>query len=84
MHPRAGQTALTEDLIDLDALLGAYESVVPDMGDPGQRVVFGTSGHRGTSFKNTFNEGHMVFLPKNPPPFTPHTDQSARQLTPVR
>ena len=49
MHPRAGRQALPEDLIDLDALLGAYESRRPDMGDPAQRVTFGTSGHRGSS-----------------------------------
>ncbi|WP_348684018.1 phosphoglucomutase (alpha-D-glucose-1,6-bisphosphate-dependent) [Brevundimonas aurantiaca] len=62
MHPRAGQTALAEDLIDLDALLGAYESVVPDMGDPGQRVVFGTSGHRGSSLDGAFNQTHILAI----------------------
>jgi len=62
MHPRAGQTALAEDLIDLDALLGAYESIVPDMGDPGQRVVFGTSGHRGSSLDGAFNQTHILAI----------------------
>ena len=43
-HPRAGQPALPEDLIDVDALLSAYYDLVPDPSDPDQRVAFGTSG----------------------------------------
>ncbi|MBB5771971.1 phosphoglucomutase [Brevundimonas vesicularis] len=59
MHDRAGTTARPEDLIDLDALLGAYETTRPDMGDPQQRVVFGTSGHRGSSLDGAFNQAHI-------------------------
>ncbi|TFW12299.1 alpha-D-glucose phosphate-specific phosphoglucomutase [Brevundimonas intermedia] len=62
MHDRAGQTARPEDLIDLDALLGAYEGVRPDMTDPMQRVAFGTSGHRGSSLDGAFNEPHILAI----------------------
>jgi phosphoglucomutase len=62
MHDRAGQTARPDDLIDLDALLGAYEAVRPDMTDPMQRVVFGTSGHRGSSLDGAFNEAHILAI----------------------
>lgn len=62
MHDRAGQTARPEDLIDLDALLGAYEAVRPDMTDPMQRVVFGTSGHRGSSLDGAFNQAHILAI----------------------
>ncbi|HEY5785367.1 MAG TPA: phosphoglucomutase (alpha-D-glucose-1,6-bisphosphate-dependent) [Microlunatus sp.] len=59
-HPRAGQTALPEDLIDVDAVLGAYYDLVPDPSDPDQQVVFGTSGHRGSSLDTAFNENHIA------------------------
>ncbi|MEW6539827.1 MAG: phosphoglucomutase (alpha-D-glucose-1,6-bisphosphate-dependent) [Pseudomonadota bacterium] len=62
MHERAGTTARPEDLIDLDALLGAYETTRPDMGDPQQRVVFGTSGHRGSSLDGAFNQAHILAI----------------------
>ena len=62
MHDRAGQLARPEDLIDLDALLGAYETIKPDMSDPAQRVVFGTSGHRGSSLDGAFNETHILAI----------------------
>ncbi|TNM69010.1 alpha-D-glucose phosphate-specific phosphoglucomutase [Streptomyces sp. NP160] len=60
MHPRAGQKARPEDLVDLDALLAAYAERRPDPSDPGQRVVFGTSGHRGSSLDSAFNEAHIL------------------------
>jgi phosphoglucomutase len=62
MHDRAGQLARPEDLIDLDALLGAYQTIRPDMSDPAQRVVFGTSGHRGSSLDGAFNETHILAI----------------------
>ncbi|SPU51777.1 Phosphoglucomutase [Brevundimonas vesicularis] len=62
MHDRAGTTARPEDLIDLDALLGAYDTTRPDMGDPQQRVVFGTSGHRGSSLDGAFNQAHILAI----------------------
>jgi phosphoglucomutase len=60
MHPRAGQQARPEDLVDVDALLAAYSEKQPDPSDPGQRVVFGTSGHRGSSLDSAFNEAHIL------------------------
>lgn len=60
MHERAGKLALPTDLIDVDALLAAYYDVQPDPQDPHQRIVFGTSGHRGTSTNGTFNEAHII------------------------
>jgi phosphoglucomutase len=62
MHPRAGQRALPEDLVDLNALLGAYHDRHPDPADPGQRVSFGTSGHRGSSLDGSFNEDHIAAI----------------------
>lgn len=62
MHERAGTTARPEDLIDLDALLGAYETIRPDMDNPQQRVVFGTSGHRGSSLDGAFNQAHILAI----------------------
>jgi len=60
MHERAGTVAQAQDLIDVDALLSAYYDRVPDPGVPGERVVFGTSGHRGSSLDTAFNEAHIV------------------------
>ncbi|HYP45055.1 MAG TPA: phosphoglucomutase (alpha-D-glucose-1,6-bisphosphate-dependent) [Propionibacteriaceae bacterium] len=59
-HPRAGQQALPEDLIDVDAVTGAYYDRTPDPANPDQQVVFGTSGHRGSSLDTAFNEAHIV------------------------
>src|SRR3981189_3551367 len=57
---RAGQPAAAEDLVDVAKLVTAYCSVHPDPGDVGQRVSFGTSGHRGSAFTATFNEDHIL------------------------
>lgn len=62
MFERAGQPAQPGDLIDVDELLDAYYDVVPDADNPAQRVVFGTSGHRGTSLRGTFNEAHILSI----------------------
>jgi phosphoglucomutase len=59
-HPRAGQPAQPEDLIDLAHLVTAYYSVQPDPDDVAQQVVFGTSGHRGSSLDGAFNEAHIL------------------------
>lgn len=58
-HDRAGRPARPDDLVDVAGLVTAYYSRVPDPDDPAQRVVFGTSGHRGSSFDGTFNEAHI-------------------------
>ena len=59
-HPRAGQPAQAEDLVDVTALVDAYYDRVPDASNPDQMVVFGTSGHRGSSLKTAFNEAHIL------------------------
>ena len=58
--PRAGQPAQPEDLVDVDALLAAYHDRHPDPSIPAERVVFGTSGHRGSSLSTTFNDDHIA------------------------
>jgi phosphoglucomutase len=58
----AGQLADAADLVDVDALLGAYFDERPDPSEEGQRVAFGTSGHRGTSTARTFNEAHVLAI----------------------
>jgi phosphoglucomutase len=60
VHPRAGTPALPEDLVDLDALISAYHDGHPDPSVAAQRVAFGTSGHRGSSLNNTFNDDHIA------------------------
>ncbi|MBO3100951.1 phosphoglucomutase (alpha-D-glucose-1,6-bisphosphate-dependent) [Cellulomonas fengjieae] len=62
MDPRAGTPAQPSDLVDLDALAGAYYDREPDLDDPAQRVVFGTSGHRGSALDTAFNEAHIVAI----------------------
>jgi phosphoglucomutase len=58
-NPRAGQPASKEDLVDIPALVSAYYSLKPDASVTGERVTFGTSGHRGKAFKKSFNEAHI-------------------------
>ena len=58
----AGRLADPADLVDVDALIGAYFDERPDPSVEGQRVAFGTSGHRGTSTARTFNEDHVLAI----------------------
>lgn len=51
-----------ENLVNLQALLAAFTETVPDPSDPQQRVVFGTSGHRGSSLNGSFNEAHIAAI----------------------
>ena len=60
VHERAGQQARPGDLVDVARLVTAYYTLAPDPADPGQRVAFGTSGHRGSSFATAFNEAHIA------------------------
>ena len=60
MQNRAGQPAEERDLVDIPELLDAYHDLVPDPADAAQRVSFGTSGHRGSSLKRSFNEAHIA------------------------
>jgi phosphoglucomutase len=57
---RAGQPAGTGDLVDVAKLVTAYYAVHPDPAQVGQRVSFGTSGHRGSALTATFNEDHIA------------------------
>ncbi|RMB58823.1 phosphoglucomutase (alpha-D-glucose-1,6-bisphosphate-dependent) [Tessaracoccus antarcticus] len=59
-HPRAGTPAQESDLVDVDALLAAYHDLTPDPTNPDQQVVFGTSGHRGSSLDTAFNDLHIA------------------------
>ncbi|SDK57338.1 phosphoglucomutase [Cryobacterium psychrotolerans] len=60
MNERAGTPAQDSDLIDAEALVNAYYALKPDVSIPAQRVVFGTSGHRGSSLSLAFNEDHII------------------------
>ena len=62
MHPHAGQPAQKDQLIDPDALTHEYYERPIDATDPAQRVVFGTSGHRGSSLRGSFNEPHILAI----------------------
>ncbi len=59
-HARAGQPAQPEDLIDVDEVIAAYYDRTPDPSNPDQQVVFGTSGHRGSSLDTAFNDLHIA------------------------
>jgi phosphoglucomutase len=59
---KAGRLPDPADLVDVDALIGAYYDERPDPAEPTQRVAFGTSGHRGTSTAGTFNEAHVLAI----------------------
>ena len=58
----AGKQTLAGMLVDVPRLITAYCSEVPDPAVPAQRVVFGTSGHRGSSFNRAFNEWHILAI----------------------
>ncbi|REE95300.1 phosphoglucomutase (alpha-D-glucose-1,6-bisphosphate-dependent) [Thermomonospora umbrina] len=60
VHERAGRPARPSDLVDVARLVTAYYTRHPDPGEPGQRVAFGTSGHRGSALSASFNEDHIL------------------------
>jgi len=62
LHELAGKPAPRSILVNIPRLISAYYTHKPDASDPAQRVVFGTSGHRGSSFRNNFNEGHILAI----------------------
>ena len=62
MSERAGQLAGPQDLIDVEKLLAAYADIHPDVSNPEQKVVFGTSGHRGAALAGSFNEDHIAAI----------------------
>lgn len=61
-HPQAGKPAPLSSLSNIPHLVAAYYERKPDPAQAGQRVSFGTSGHRGTSLNNTFNEAHILAI----------------------
>ncbi|MBO6935126.1 MAG: alpha-D-glucose phosphate-specific phosphoglucomutase [Deltaproteobacteria bacterium] len=60
VHPLAGKPAPRESWIDVPALIASYYTIQPDSRERGQRVKFGTSGHRGSAPKASFNEAHLL------------------------
>ncbi|MDC0602646.1 phosphoglucomutase (alpha-D-glucose-1,6-bisphosphate-dependent) [Aliiglaciecola sp.] len=62
IHPRAGKPASSDQLVNVARLVSAYYSHKPDINDPAQAVAFGTSGHRGSSFLNTFTQTHIAAI----------------------
>jgi phosphoglucomutase len=62
VHPHAGKPARPEDRINIGQLVSDYFLLVPDVAITAQRVSFGTSGHRGSSSKISFNEAHILAI----------------------
>lgn len=62
VHPQAGKPALPSMLVNIPRLVTAYYTERPDPSIPEQRVAFGTSGHRGSAFKQAFNEVHILAI----------------------
>jgi phosphoglucomutase len=62
LSPLAGKPAPKSALVDVHKLLAAYADLRPDAGVAAQRVTFGTSGHRGSSFERSFNEWHVLAI----------------------
>ena len=62
IDPNAGKPPDPSKLTDIPKLVTAYYAGRPDPGERSQRVSFGTSGHRGTSFANSFNEAHILSI----------------------
>ncbi len=62
IHHLAGKPAPSELLVNIPRLVSAYYTQKPDASDPDQTVTFGTSGHRGSSFRNSFNEEHVLAI----------------------
>jgi len=62
LSPLAGHAPPAAMLLDVAKLVTAYYTMIPDPSVPSQRVVFGTSGHRGSAFDTTFNEWHVAAI----------------------
>ena len=61
-HPRAGQPAQQSDLINVAQLTSQYYVLQPDVANPEHAVKFGTSGHRGSAGRQSFNEMHILAI----------------------
>ncbi|MFW6334895.1 MAG: phosphoglucomutase, alpha-D-glucose phosphate-specific, partial [Desulfosalsimonas sp.] len=64
VHELAGKKAPAEMRVNVARLVSAYYTDRPDPQDPAQQVAFGTSGHRGSSFKKSFNQDHIAAVSK--------------------
>ena len=62
LNPLAGKPAPRSSLVDVPRLITAYYSERPDVSVAAQKVAFGTSGHRGSSFESSFNEAHVLAI----------------------
>src|SRR5258708_22257802 len=62
LHPLAGKPAPPSLLVNVPRLVTAYFTEHPEPGVPEQRVIFGTSGHRGSSLTASFNEAHVLAI----------------------
>src|SRR5579863_5011199 len=62
ISPLAGKLVDPAGLIDVSRLISAYFSGAPDPSQASQRVHFGTSGHRGSAFDNSFNQSHVLAI----------------------
>ncbi len=62
IHPLAGKKAPKSMLVNIPRLISEYYARRPDSNEPAQQVAFGTSGHRGTSLKGSFNEQHILAI----------------------
>jgi phosphoglucomutase len=62
VHELAGKPAPPEILVNVPRLVSAYYTERPDVSVAEQRVAFGTSGHRGSAFRNSFNDGHVAAI----------------------
>ena len=62
IHPDAGRPVEREKLTDIAELVSCYYQFTPDVKNLDEKVVFGTSGHRGSSLKNSFNEDHIIAI----------------------
>jgi phosphoglucomutase len=62
IHPDAGKPVAKQNLTDVAELISLYYETKPDISNPDEKVAFGTSGHRGTSLKNSFNKDHIMAI----------------------
>ena len=62
LDAKAGQPPTPSQLVNVAKLVTSYYAVKPDVSVPAQKVSFGTSGHRGSSFLGSFNEGHILAI----------------------
>src|SRR5450432_2512980 len=62
IHPQAGKNPEPSMLVDVPRLVASYYTLKPDVSAIAQKVSFGTSGHRGSSFDSSFNEDHILAI----------------------